>query len=49
MLTEETPPKIPRTAETLGKTMDKKHVNAQKVPQITQLAFGVNSEVPYIN
>lgn len=49
MFTDEIPPKMPRTAETLGNTIDKKQVTAQKVPQMIQLAFLVSSGVPYIN
>ncbi len=46
MLTEEMPPKMPNTAETLGKTMDKKQVKEQKAPQMIQFAFLVSSGVP---
>lgn len=46
ILTDEIPPKMPNTAETLGKTIDKKQVKEQNAPQIIQLAFVVNSGVP---
>lgn len=49
IFTDEIPPKIPRTADTLGNTIDKKQLNPQNEPQMIKFAFFVNSGVPYIN
>jgi hypothetical protein len=46
MFDEVIPPKIPRTLETLGKTIDRKQVKAQNDPQMITLAVLVSSNVP---